>query len=83
MTVVLAGQLQRIRKNLRVRAFIRGVSQAVVGMILAAAATLGRASIVDMRTGILAVVCLVVLVRFKIDSAIVVVAAGLIGYLTM
>ena len=83
MTVVLAGQLHRIRRNLRVQAFIRGVSPAIVGMILAAATTLGRASIVDIRTAALAVVCLVALVRFKVDTALVVVAAGLIGYLIM
>jgi chromate transporter len=81
MTMILAGQLGRIRKNLRVRAFIRGVSPAVVGMIVAAGITIARASVVDVWTGLLAVVCLVALVRFKVDAALVVVGSGVVGLL--
>ncbi len=81
MTVVAAGQLGRLKKNLKVRAFIQGVSPAVVGMILAAGITIARASVVDLRTALLAVACLVALVRFKVDAALVVVAAGAIGLL--
>jgi chromate transporter len=83
MTVILARQLGRLKKNLRVRAFIRGVSPAVVGMILAAGVTIARASVVDVWTGLLAVACLVALVRFKVDAALVVVAAGLAGLALM
>ena len=81
MTVVLARQLGRLKKNLKVRAFIKGVSPAVVGMILAAGTTIARTSVVDVWTGLLAVVCLVALVRFKVDAALVVVGAGLLGLL--
>jgi chromate transporter len=81
MTVVLARQLSRLRKNLKVRAFIKGVSPAVVGMILAAGVTIARASVVDVWTGLLALACLVSLVRFKVDAAPVVVAAGIAGLL--
>lgn len=83
MTVVLARQLGRLKKNLKVRAFIRGVSPAVVGMILAAGVTIARASVVDVWTGLLAAVCLVALVRFKVDASLVVVAAGMVGLLLM
>lgn len=83
MTVVLARQLGRLKTNLRVRAFIKGVSPAVVGMILAAGITIARSSVVDLWTGLLALACLVALVRFKADAALVVLAAGLIGFVTM
>ena len=66
-----------------VRAFLRGVGPAVVGMILAAGFTIARASIIDLWTGILAVACLIAIVRFKIDAALVIVAAGFAGYLLM
>ena len=81
MTLILAGQLRRIRTNLRVRAFIRGVGPAVVGMILAAGVTIARTSIVDLRTALLALACLVALTRFKVDATLVVLAAGVVGLL--
>lgn len=83
MTIVLARQLGKLKGNLRVRAFIRGVSPAVVGMILAAGVTIARSSVVDLQTGLLALACLVALTRFKVDAAIVVIAAGGIGLLLM
>jgi len=80
-SVGAAYQLHRLKTNLRVRAFIRGVGPAVVGMILAAGVTIARASLVDVWTGLLAVACLLALVRFKLDAALVVVAAGVVGLL--
>jgi chromate transporter len=82
-SIAAAHQLHRLKGNLRVRAFLRGVGPAVVGMILAAGFTIARASIIDLWTGILAVACLIAIVRFKIDAALVIVAAGFAGYLLM
>jgi len=78
-----AYQLDRLKGNRRVRAFLRGVGPAVVGMILAAGFTIAKTSLVDVRTGLLAIVCLVALVRFKVDASLVVVAAGVVGLLAM
>ena len=83
MTVVAAGQLGRLKRNLRVRAFLKGVSPAVVGMILAAALTIARLSVVDVSTAALSVACLLALVRFKVDPALVVLAAGAVGLVFM
>ena len=78
-----AHQLDRLKGNRRVRAFLKGVGPAVVGMILAAGFTIARTSLIDVWTGLLAVVCLVALVRLKVDAALVVVAAGLVGLLLL
>jgi chromate transporter len=78
-SIAAAYQLHRLKGNLRVRAFVRGVGPAVVGMILAAGFTIARASVVDLWTGLLALACLIALVRFKLDTALVVVAAGVAG----
>jgi chromate transporter len=80
-SIAAARQLHRLKANLRVRAFLRGVGPAVVGMILAAGCIIARASLVDVWVGLLAVVCLVVLVRFKADTALVILAAGAVGLL--
>jgi chromate transporter len=81
--IAAAHQLHRLKGNRRVRAFLRGVGPAVVGMILAAGVTIAQISLVDVWTGLLAVACLVALVRFKVDAALVVVAAGVVGLLFM
>ena len=48
-------------------------------MILAAGFTFARASVVDLWTGLLALACLVAVARFKVDTSLVVVVAGIIG----
>ena len=83
MTIAAGHQLRRLRRNARLRAFLKGVSPAVVGMILAAGVSIARGSLVDLPTALLAALCLVAMVRFKLDSALVVVVAGLIGALVL
>ncbi len=78
-----AHQLDRLKGNRRVRAFLKGVGPAVVGMILAAGFTIARTSLIDVWTGLLALACLVALVRLKVDASLVVVAAGLVGLLLL
>lgn len=78
-SIAAARQLHRLKANLRVRAFLRGVGPAVVGMILAAGFTIARASVVDLWTGLLALACLIAVVRFKVDTALVILAAGVVG----
>ena len=83
MTIAASHQLRRLRQNARLRAFLKGVSPAVVGLILAAGVSIGRSALVDVPTALLAAACLVALVRFKVDAALVVVASGLIGALVL
>lgn len=62
---------------------MKGIGPAVVGMLLSAGFTIARASLVDVWTGLLALVCLVALVRFKVDASLLVVAADAIGLVFM
>jgi chromate transporter len=78
-SIAAAYQLHRLRANLRVRAFLKGVGPAVVGMILAAGFTIARTALVDLWTAILALACLTALVRFKVDASLVILSAGMIG----
>lgn len=79
MTIVVGHQLKRWRSDPRVRAFLRGVSPAVVGLIVAAGVGIARSALVDVPVALLAVASLAAIVRFKVDSALVVVATGVIG----
>src|SRR5262249_555664 len=45
MTIAAASSLRRFRDNEQVQAFLRGVAPAVVGLLVAAALSMGRAGI--------------------------------------
>jgi chromate transporter len=79
-SIAAAHHLHRLKTNLRVRAFLKGVIPAVIGMIFAAGFIIARAALVDLWVGILAVVCLVALLRFKLDASLVILAAGAVGF---
>ncbi len=80
-SIAAAYHLHRLKTNLRVRAILRGVGPAVVGMILAAGFVIAKASVVNIWTSLLALACLVAIVRFKADTSLVIVAAGALGLL--
>ncbi len=83
MTVAAGPQLRRLRQSARLRAFLKGVSPAVVGMILAAGVGIARSSLVDLPTMAMAAICLVAVLRFKVDSALVILGAALAGALLL
>jgi len=59
----------RIRASRRAGAFLDGVNVAALGLMAAVTWQLGRAAIVDVATGALALIALVLLVRFRLNSA--------------
>ncbi|HLN63425.1 MAG TPA: chromate transporter, partial [Symbiobacteriaceae bacterium] len=71
----------RMRKSAWLSGFLDGVVAASLGLMAAVTWTLGRAALVDWLTVALAVVSLGVLLRFKVNSAWLVLAGGLVGYL--
>jgi chromate transporter len=82
LTVFLAPHYQRLKQNVRVRAFVDGVTAAATGAIAGAAFVLGRRAITDLTTLSIAVVCLVLIVRMRrIPEPILIVLAGTAGTL--
>ena len=79
MTIAAAGQLRRLRTNQLLQAFLKGVSPAVIGMILAAGVGIARASLLDIPTALLAVASLLTIVRFRVDTTLVILGAGILG----
>lgn len=78
--ICLATQaVQFFRENLYVNGFFQGARAAVIGMIFEAAMSIGRTSIIDMRTGMIAVFSLAVLCQFKINPIWVLLAAIGVG----
>ncbi|HEX9162273.1 MAG TPA: chromate transporter [Thermoanaerobaculia bacterium] len=74
--------LRRYRESKAVRAFVRGVGTAVVGVLIATTWLIARTAIVDPLTIGIAVVALIVVVFTKVPDPAVIVAAGVIGLAT-
>ena len=80
--VALSGPLVPRLRGWRLTALLLdGVNAAALGLMAAVTLELGRAALVDPLTVVLAVVSLVVLVRWKVNSAWLVLGGGLIGLL--
>ncbi|HEY7637736.1 MAG TPA: chromate efflux transporter [Gemmatimonadales bacterium] len=78
--VVTAPSFSRIVTNLRVRAFVDGVTAAATGAIAGAAVVLGRRAIVDLPTAAIAATAVTLLLVFRnAREPLLIVAAGLAG----
>jgi chromate transport protein ChrA len=81
MTIAAGSSLRRFRANRQVQAFLRGVTPAVVGLLVAAGWSIGRAGIHTWLGLSLAAVCAAVLVRFRPNPFWVIAGAGLVRFL--
>ena len=79
-----AQHLRRFRANRQVQAFLRGVTPAVVGLLVAAAWSIGRAGIHTWMGLSIAVLAAAVLLRFRVNAIWIMFGAGalrlLLGY---
>lgn len=80
LTVVAGSSLRRFRANRQVQAFLRGVTPAVVGLLVAAAWSVGRAGIHTWVGLSIAVVAAVVLLRFRVNPFLVMLGAALLRF---
>lgn len=81
MTIVAGSSLRRFRDNQVVQSFLRGVTPAVVGLLVAAAISIGRAGIHTSIGLLLAAAAAVVLMRFRPNPFWVIVGAGTLRFL--
>jgi chromate transporter len=79
-TVIPAPYFRRFAKNPSVKAFVDGVTAGASGAIAGAAFVLGKRALYDVPTVLIALVTLVVLLKFKkIQEPLVIAAAGVVG----
>lgn len=81
MTIAAGSSLRRFRTNEIVQSFLRGVTPAVVGLLVAAAFSIGRAGIHSWIGLSIAAVAILVLIRFRPNAFWVILGAGLIRFL--
>jgi len=80
-TIVGAPLLCRYGKNPGIAAFVDGVTAAAIGAICGAVIVLGRRSIIDWPTAVIAGTTLLILLRFKkVPEPLIVVGAALVGF---
>jgi chromate transporter len=80
--VAVSGPLvPRIRKSPVAGAFLDGVNAAALALMLVVTYELSRAALVDLKTIILALVSAVILFRFRVNSAWLVLGGGIAGLL--
>ena len=80
VVVLVAPHFHRVATNRQVKAFVDGVTAAATGAIAGAAVILGRRSLLDLPTVLIALVTLtLLLVPKKIPEPVLIVAAGLVG----
>ncbi len=68
---------ERVKENFYVKSFLSGVKPGIVGVILFAAFSLGRASIVDIRSIIVAVIAFISL--WQIEPVFIILGLGVLG----
>jgi chromate transporter len=79
MVIIGAPYYRRFAQNLQVKAFVQGVTAAAVGAITGAAFILGRRSLVDLPTSIIAVLTFGLLSLKRIPEPILILCAGVAG----
>jgi chromate transporter len=81
MTIAAGSSLRRFRNNEQVQSFLRGIAPAVVGLLIAAAVSFGRAGIHTWVGLFIMLVAIFVLVRFRPNALWVLLGAGIIRFL--
>jgi chromate transporter len=80
IVVTAARFVEKISQNLRVMAFVKGVTAAATGAIAGSVVVLAREAITDVSTAIIAVASLLLIARARVPDPIVIVLAALAGF---
>lgn len=81
MTIAAASSLRRFRNNEQVQSFLRGVAPAVVGLLVAAALSVGRAGLHSWVGLSIMLLAIFILVRFRPNAFWVILGAGVMRLL--
>src|SRR5262249_29733600 len=81
MTIAAGSSFRRFRTNRQMQAFLRGVAPAVTGLLIAAAWSVARSGIHTVIGATMAVVILVILLRYRPNALWVLMGAGAFRFL--
>lgn len=78
--VISTHGLEHIKRSTAIKAALRGVRPAVIGMIFAAAVVVGRTSAPGWFSVVIFVAALYALVRFRVEAMWIIPTAGIAGW---
>ena len=81
LMLVSAHFLMRVRESTAVKAVLRGIRPAVIGMIVAAAWSIGITAVPNWLSAVIFLAALTALLRFRVDVAWIIPTAGVTGLL--
>jgi chromate transporter len=81
MTIAAGSSFRRFRTNRQMQAFLRGVAPAVAGLLVAAAWSVGKSGIHSVIGLSMAVIILLILLRYRANAFWVLIGAGVFRYL--
>ena len=81
MIIAAGSSFRRFRANRQMQAFLRGVAPAVAGLLVAAAWSVGRSGIHSVIGASMAVIILLILLRYRANAFWVLIGAGVFRYL--
>jgi len=79
VVVILAPSYKKWAKNREIKAFVAGVTAAATGAIAGSVIVLARRSVYDVPTALIALLSLVVLLKWKLPEPLVIGAAAVLG----
>lgn len=71
--------IKKFRENKILANFLRGARIAVIGMVFDAGVSIGRSSLVDIKTVLIAAASIICLFKYKINPIWVLLGAGMVG----
>lgn len=79
-TIIPAPYFKKIAKNLHIKAFVDGITAAVIGALVGAVIVIASRSIIDVTTALIAIATIIILVKFKnVKEPQVIIVAALFG----
>jgi chromate transporter len=81
-TITLAPSFKKIAKNTSIKAFVEGITAAVIGALVGAVIVIGMRAIIDVPTFIIALITVIALLYIKkIQEPYIILIAAVIGVL--
>ncbi|UCG58748.1 MAG: chromate transporter [Phycisphaerales bacterium] len=79
MICLATAAIKKFRENKVLANFLRGARVAVIGMVFDASVSIGRSSLVDLKTALIAAASIICLFKYKVNPIWVLLGAGIVG----
>lgn len=79
MVCLATAAIKKFRENKMLANFLRGARVAVIGLVFDAGVSIGRDSLVDLKTILIAAASLICLFKYKVNPIWILLGAGIVG----